>query len=310
MTISAKVIADSISSYGIRLTTMECRYPRMVHSEFNTHRVFSRNASSSRAIPVERLVQDVIDDPAMPVFWGKNKPGMQAVEELTGGEKEAAISKWLKARDDAVANARLLAGSGVHKQLVNRLIEPWCHIRVVVTSTEWANFYTLRRHPDAQPEMKALADAMWEAQQASTPKLLQPGEWHLPYVTDEDREIIKQKAYDSTKDCNFGCTIDEMDDWNEEPLRYLSAARCARTSYLTHDARKPNVDEDLKLCERLLGSGHMSPFEHQGTPDSKPYYNSIWNDRRNKWENQRKHGNLVGWIQYRHTLPNESTKDR
>jgi thymidylate synthase ThyX len=292
MTISAKVIEDSISSYGICLTTMECRYPRMVHSEFNTHRVFSRNASSSRAIPVDRLIQDVIDDPAMPVFWGKNKPGMQAIEELTGGEKEAAISKWLKARDDAVANARLLAGSGVHKQLVNRIIESWCHIRVVVTSTEWANFYALRRHPDAQPEMKALADAMWEAKQASKPKLLQPGEWHLPYVLEEEIQ-----AHGGLTD-PFGA------------LRKLSAARCARTSYLTHDARKPNVDEDVKLCERLLGSGHMSPFEHQGTPDSKPYYNSIWKYRRNKWKNQHKHGNLVGWIQYRHTLPNESIKDR
>lgn len=131
----------------------------------------SRNASSSRAIPVERLVQDVLDDPAMPVFWGKNQKGMQAAEELAGKDREAAVDYWLEARDYVVDQARALARLGAHKQIVNRVVEPWCHIRVVVTATDWANFFALRRHPDAQPEMRALADASSAGAQGVAPTL-------------------------------------------------------------------------------------------------------------------------------------------
>ena len=154
MTITAKIIADSISPAGARLTTLQLRYPRFIHAEFMTHRMFSRNASSSRAIPVERLIQDVLDDPAMPVFWGKNQPGMQAREDhhaLVGGEgvsgydhfddsitREAA---WLISRGIAIQHAREFAKAGYHKQIVNRLLEPFSHINVVVTATEWENFF-------------------------------------------------------------------------------------------------------------------------------------------------------------------------
>jgi thymidylate synthase ThyX len=278
MSINAVVIADSISPQGIRLTTMQTRYPKFCHGEVMTHRVFSRNASSSRAIPVERLIQDIIDDPAIPSFSGVNKPGMQAGEPLTEDEREYLISEWLQGRDEAVARARRMAERRGAKQDINRLIEPWVHINTLISSTEWANFYALRRHPDAQPEIKALADAMYTAQQASTPRLLLPGEWHLPYAT----EMLTRSDP----------TI---------PIK-LSVARCARVSYLTHDMREPNIEEDLRLYDRLVGSVplHASPAEHQATPDS------VYID----WANPREHGNFVGWRQYRHMLPNESIKDR
>jgi hypothetical protein len=333
MSQSARVIADSVSPQGIRLISVQARYPKFIHGEAKTHRVmsvgdrayelleevgvmdervFSRNASSSRAIPVSRMIQDVIDDPVMPIYWGKNQPGMQATVEMTGGEREAVIAKWLKARDDAVANARLLAGSNVHKQLVNRVIEPWAHINVLITSTEWANFFALRRHSAAQPEMRALADSIHEAIEVSTPRLLRPHQWHLPYVTETDWEPCAKIANFSAEQGNL--------------LIKLSVARCARLSYLTHDGRSPNVEEDLALYDRLVGSEplHASPAEHQATPDDLTnikldmYVPSEEDMAQRKmsmsmtanWANPAEHGNLVGWRQYRKMLPNESVSDR
>ena len=301
MTITAKIIADSVSQMGVRLTTMQLRYPRIVHSEFMTHRMFSRNASSSRAIPVERLIQDVMDDPAMPVFWGKNQPGMQAAEELEGRVLHSVKSHWLMARDTAVYHARMMVADGAHKQIVNRLLEPWCHINVVVTATDWSNFFALRRHPDAQPEMRALADAMWEAREASAPKLLVPGQWHLPYVQISDMC--------NRWDVDPG-TIVPAHVWDEAIK--LSVARCARVSYLTHEGKPPNVVDDLRLYDRLIGSTplHASPAEHQATPDTcattlaDSKYGII------AWQNLHQHGNLHGWRQYRKMLPNECVRDR
>lgn len=141
MTISAIVIADTISPAGKRITTLQLRYPRMVHSEFMTHRVFSRNASSSRAIPVERLIEDVLRDTAMPIHWGKNQPGMQARKKhdapvLLDGTFVSNENAWLAARDQAIEAARAFTKAGYHKQIVNRLLEPFAHINVVVTATE------------------------------------------------------------------------------------------------------------------------------------------------------------------------------
>lgn len=274
MTISAKIITDSVSPQGIRLTTMQLRYPKFIHGEFMTHRVFSRNASSSRAIPVARMIQDVIDDPAMPVFWGKNQKGMQAQEELEGESLVNVRSEWFGARDIAFETAQAMDLLGAHKQIVNRVLEPYMNINVVCTATEWANFYALRRHEDAQPEMKALADAMWAAQQASEPALLQPGEWHLPYVLPEEIED--------------GGTIADPTG----ALRLISTARCARVSYLTHDGRKPDVSADLDLAHRLIGSQplHASPAEHQAMPAVRASH---------------RNGNLQGWDQFRKTLPGE-----
>lgn len=286
MTITAKIIADSISPQGIRLTTMQLRYPRFIHAEFMTHRVFSRNASSSRAVPVKKLIEDVRRDPAHPIHWGMNQPGMQSREELKASERVQTERAWVAAMNEAITCAELMVEAGAHKQIVNRLLEPFSHINVVVTATEWANFYALRRHEDAQPEIKALADAMWDAQQTSKPNLLQPGVWHLPYVTE-------QEWHDTIR------SVFAVDD-----LKKVSVARCARVSYTTHDGKPTTIEEDLALYDRLVGSQplHASPAEHQATPDQEGYDIAF---ERKYWCCPERHGNFRGWIQYRKTLPGE-----
>jgi len=287
MTISAKVICDSISPDDIRLTTLQLRYPRFIHAEFMTHRAFSRNASSSRAVPVEKLIQDVIDDPVYPSFWGKNQPGMQARGELDETAMSNAIRLWEDQRQDACNTAQWMHEHGAHKQIVNRLLEPFSHINVVVSATDWANFFALRRHPDAQPEMKLLADAIYEARAASQPTRLYAGRWHLPYVLVEDAHSL-----DWSDDRTIGNAIK------------CSVARCARTSYLTHDQKPPDIEADLALYARLVGAEplHASPAEHQATPD----HHGKWHDR---WQHPTQHGNFRGWIQYRKTLFNECVHD-
>lgn len=344
MTILAKVIADSVGPKTRRLTTFQLTYPRFIHSEFMTHRQFSRNASSSRAIPVERQIEMVVKNPAMPIHWGKNQPGMQALKENTALVHIPAFvpkfpdlydddqhkyrkttwpvspeDAWLDARDRAVEIARAYAASGYHKQVVNRLLEPFAHISVVCTASQYDNFFALRRHPDAQPEIKALADAMYDAMMHSEPKELEWGHWHLPYIVDEDRFRIR------TMDIQGAIREGLLDDLSEDPvflrsnanrdipeetarenaiLVRLSVARCARVSYMTHEGRRPALEQDLKLYKRLVGAQplHASPAEHQATPDAL-----IWNEAGLKdWENPHLHGNLRGgWIQYRKLLPGE-----
>ena len=258
--ISAKVIADSVGAdNGIRLTTLELEYPRFIHSEFMTHRVFSRNASSSRAIPVEKMIERVSSDPAMPVEWGSNQPGMQAGAEVD--DIRAATESWRYAAYDAVLWAKVLNTRGLHKQIVNRVLEPFSWIKVLVTATEWHNFFELRDHPDAQPEIRVLAIAMREAMADSEPEALRFDEWHLPYVTDNE---------------NVNAAHD---------LRRISAARCARVSYLNHDQSAPSVTKDLALFYRLVGGRplHASPLEHQAIPDYNPVFTR----------------NFRGWIQHR-----------
>lgn len=249
----AKIILDSINEAGNRLTTFQLRYPRFIHSELMTHRVFSRNAMSSRAVPVAKMIAQVRDNPAKPVHWGMNKSGMQATEEVPTASAEHL---WHKAAELAAGVAEQMVELGLHKQVANRILEPFQWMNTIVTATDWDNFYALRAHPDAQPEFQKLAVMMLEAQEASTPGLLLPGQWHLPYVKEED------SPYD---------------------LRKISAARCARVSYLTHDGAEPSAQADLALFERLAGGVplHASPLEHQATPGTTDT------------------GNLTGWTQFR-----------
>ena len=299
-TIMAKVIADSLSQAGIRLTTLQLRYPRFIHAEFMTHRVFSRNASSSRAIPVDRLIADVELDPAMPMHWGRNRPGMQAREELAPTARVMAEFDWRQAARNAVRQAAKLKELGCHKQLVNRILEPYSHINVVVTATDWDNFFSLRRHKDAQPEMQALAEAMFEALTESTPRPLEPGTWHLPYVTDEEWAAVLAPFHETwvrdTGELIESFPLGEGDREIHGPLIKLSVARCARVSYLTHDGAKPAHEADLALFDRLMKAEprHASPAEHQATPDH------AWVDPKGwGWEHPELHGNLVGWVQFR-----------
>lgn len=268
--ITAKVIADSVSEIGVRVTTLQLLYPRFIHSEFMTHRVFSRNASSSRAIPVSKIIDSIKHDPAMPVSWGKNQKGMQAGEEVDYETYRKAEAVWLAGRDAAVVTAKALIELGIHKQIANRVLEPWAHISVIVTATEWRNFFELRDHKDAQPEIAQLARVIKVAMDESKPKTLVHGAWHLPYVTDQD--ILDVKAYAATQ---WATNTDQCQRQFPDLARmeeYLtlqvSAARCARVSYNTHEGKRPLVLDDITLAERLSSSKHMSPFEHQATPCS------------------------------------------
>lgn len=298
MTITVKMIADSISGFGQRITTMQLRYPRFIHAEFMTHRVFSRNASSSRAIPVAKIIEDIQKDPAIPVHWGANQPGMQAREELNAEGKLIASLHWLDAMDKVILEVKELTKLGLHKQVANRLLEPWSHINVVVTATSFANFFALRCHPDAQPEIKQLAETMEHAMLLSQPRLLSPGEWHLPYADDSETYTAAMRYG------QHGRITRDMPGREEinGVLRKVSTGRCARVSYLTHDGRPTTVEEDVDLHNKLVVAVplHASPAEHQATPDE-----GIQSGFKIQWLHPQDHGNFVGWRQYRKMLPGE-----
>lgn len=292
MTIQVKIVADSVNEslppWLRRITTFQLKYPRFIHPEIMTYRIWSRNASSSRAVPVERMIADILEDTAMPVHWGKNQKGMQAREELSALEIEKAKSTWFRARDKAIIEAQELIKIGAHKQIVNRILEPFAHISVVLTATNFDNCFHQRRHADAQPEFKVLADSMFDALASSTPKILKHGMWHFPYVTDEERSRVGD---------------DGLLIYSNDKLTKMSVARCARVSYLTHDGATPSYAADAALYDRLVGSSplHASPAEHQAQ--------ALIYDVCDPTYTRRAHlgGNLgPGWLQYRKTLPNEN----
>lgn len=291
MTIKAEVILGSRTEHAPTLWTIMARYPKFIHGELMTHRDFSRNASSSRAIPVPKMIKDVYDDPVYPSHWGANQRGMQAGEEchemITNprtGERFSREMSWDEARIRAVEMAQAFADAGYHKQIVNRLLEPFCHINVLISSTNWSNFFVLRDHPAAQPEIQILAREIKDAMDRYEPRLLMPGEWHLPYVRDEEMLVLQNSAPNQ----------EEL----LRTLRLISTARCARVSYRTQEGRDPMMTEDLSLAERLLGTVplHASPAEHQASPDTP-------NPR--GWDYPELHGNFEGWVQHRKTLPGE-----
>jgi len=269
MPFSARVLLDSVSPAGVRLTTMEARYPRFIHSELMTHRMFSRNAGSSRALPVRKMIDAVRCDPAMPISWGRNRAGMQALEALEDDARELAQVEWRLALDDALRHAEKLAKTNLHKQLVNRILEPFAWITVIITATEWANFFTQRTHEDAQPELKHIATLMLDAYRESKPRALALDEWHTPLILADEEAALPL-----------------------EQRRKISVARSARVSYLTHDGSRDHA-KDLELYERLVeggANGHWSPFEHVATPL----------DSACEWS-----GNFRGWQQYRKRFAQE-----
>lgn len=291
--ISAKIVADSIGPNDVRLTTFVLTYPRFIHAEFMTHRVFSRNASSSRAIPVKKQIQMVIDNPVIPLAFTKNKAGMQGGEALTGEQEELAVATWLAARNAAVLHAQALCDQEVHKQYANRVLEPFAHITVVATATDLDNFFTLRCHYMAQPEINVLATEMLKEFEASVPKVRVAGSWHLPFIEELTPEV--SKGWDTEKALIPNLPQALIDDNVEVAIR-RSVARCARVSYLNHEGKNPTLAEDLQLYDRLLGSApiHASPAEHQAMATDEIMARS---------------GNLRGWIQYRKTLENENVTE-
>lgn len=264
----ARVVADSISPWGSRLTTIEATFHRFVLAEFNTHRVFSRNSASSRAIPVRKQLERVRNTPAIPVEWRAEKPGMQGGELLTGADAVEAERQWLIGRNAAVSVAENLLKTGVHKSRVNRVLEPYLWHTVIVTATEWDGFWRQRVSPLAEPEIRVVAEAMLSAYNLSEPKQLEVDDWHLPYIHEQD----------------WWETDAQLD-----LLRKISVARCARVSYLTHDGKR-SLDKDIELYERLVSADpmHASPLEHVATPADPEHMAPL--------------GNFFGWRQLRHDV--------
>lgn len=237
MSISAKIILDSVNPFGERITTWILTYPRFIHAEFMTHRVFSRNASSSRAIPIGKALESVAANPAVPEYWGANQKGMQAAVELEGEALAHAKEIWQQSCDAAIKTVQALDQLSVHKQIASRIVEPWNHITVLATATDYTNFFSLRAHKDAQPEFQVLAYTMLKAYVTNVPKKMTWGEWHIP----------------------FG---EQMPDGitTEDALK-VATARAARLSYKTFEGII-DVAKDIELHDRLAQSGHWSPFEH------------------------------------------------
>lgn len=310
--IKATIIADSLSPDYNRITSFELEMPRFIWAEMLTHRLFSRNAASSRAIPVAKILDQVRNDPAMPSYWGASQSGMQAGEEIR--DISSAKVVWQNAAYNAAEESENLHDLGLHKQHANRITEPFQHYKVVLTATEFDNFFHLRNHPDAQPEIQLLAQSMLDALSNSTPKGLSPGEWHLPYIT--------------TTKSSLGITYTDVDGTEltlEQALK-VSSSCCAQVSYrvLDHSLSKAEAIYDKLVFSTPV---HASPFEHQATPMNQDplliRYNNVeggyfeeaskfsnfdydWQDgvthmdrNGNYWS-----GNFQGWIQHRQLIAN------
>lgn len=294
---SAKILLDSVSSRGHRLTSFECRFPRIILAEWNTHRLFARNSASSRAIPIEKMIRMVTENPYVPTTWGKNQKGMQAAEEILGEDAVHCEAAWLKARDGAVEQAQALLALGIHKQTTNRLLEPFLWHTIINTATEYSNFYGLRAHKDAHPDIRIVALLMKELHGTSTPQLLADSQWHTPYAETHE---------------TYGTEYD---------LRKVTAGRAARISYLTHEGKKDPL-ADIALHDRLLASGHMSPLEHAARPMNDEEYNHWFEQPKVVWkETERRFTQVIdddgepvwshfcgpyqGWVSYRKHIEHE-----
>jgi hypothetical protein len=253
-----KLIRDSIAN-GIRICTFVLVYPRFIHSEFLKHRVLTNNAASSRAIPTKAIIQNLRDDPAEIIWWGKNMSGMQAKEELSGIQLRLAKFGWATARELMILCARFMNAIGLHKQIANRVLEPFQNIRTVTTGTEWNNFMALRNHPDAQPEFQLLASMMKSAMDSSKPEVLQSGDWHIPYVKSIWANGVQLFQIETS---DGGIASKHILPVSLEEALKISASMAAQESYRKSD---PSLEKAEAIWERLVGQMpvHASPTEHQ-----------------------------------------------
>jgi len=288
--IKAEIVADSFNNLsGDRLTTFVVQFPRIVLAEFNTHRALSRNSASSRAIPFEKMLEKVMTNPFIPIRWMKDHKGMQGNEFFEGlDDKQELDAWWLGARDKAVAFAKDMSSFGVTKQFVNRLLEPFMWHTVIVTATEWENFFALRAHPAAEIHIQKLADLMLEAYNKSTPKRLEAGEFHIPFGDNFDDDRICRECGDKDDGTPY-------EEWLEQRKIEIATARCARVSYLNYEGND-DYAADIVLHDRLKDMGHWSPFEHCAKAMQKPAFS---------WQS----GNFVGFDQYRKTFIGENKID-
>ncbi|ACL81376.1 N4 gp30-like protein [Sulfitobacter phage EE36phi1] len=283
------ILASATNTGSPPIYSIRMRYPRPIHGEIMTHRVFGRNARSSRAVPVQTMLNEVRTIPYVPWHWGKNQKGMQASEECNQAlifkdfeNQDLILSReeaWLAARDAAVMYAEAFMTAGYHKQNPNRLLEPFSWIDTLITATQWQNFLWLRQHHAAEPHLQDLANLVAEAMQYCTVQHLEHGEWHLPYISEEEKRL-----------------------YHTDVLKKLSAARCARISYKPFNG-EASIEAELDRYNLLVTDErvHASPLEHQATPDDWIPTIPI----SGKWEAPDLHGNLTQWIQHRKLIPNE-----
>jgi thymidylate synthase ThyX len=305
MSYDAKILADSISPAGHRVTTLQVTFPRLILAEFNTHRVLSRNSASSRAVPIERRIAAVEESPFIPEQFGRNQPGMQAQTALSDSEAGAALGAWVGAAKTAIGWAKELKEIGVHKQLANRILEPFSWHTVICTSTEWANWDALRISKMAQPEMFKIASMMREVRLASTPEPVEYGDWHLPLIKRIPMGVVGGGAKDVGE--AYWLRSNGFD-----PIK-VCVGRCAAVSYERQDAT--TAEKASAICDKLRADGHMSPFEHALRPMTAHELRLFrqedleWNGR--EWmlgPQQLRHflGNVEGWVQFRKLLPGEA----
>ncbi len=333
MTISAKILADSISVLGQRITTFELEYPRYIHSELMTFRLASKNSSSSRALPIQTANNLIRNNTAMPSHWGKAQKGMQADEECVNylERQELMLSDdgnpilnidgtfvtytkhisrenlWLEARDAALEYADIFKDLGYHKQIINRLTEPYSHIKVCLTATDFGNWFWLRNDKAAQPEIMYLAQAMLRELESSLPKVLATGSWHLPYYNNgiwEPKNVAD--AVCTNEQLIDGIIPEDVFDSHGVSLNdalMISASCCAQTSYRKTD---DSLEKSKDIYNKLVGMDppHFSPFEHQATPmDNSFNFNNVGVTHLDRYGNYWS-GNFKKWIQYRQLLMN------
>jgi hypothetical protein len=291
--IEAKIIADSLGPFGDRIITYVLTFPRIVLAEFNTHRALSRNSASSRAIPFRKMVEMVEKNPFIPIRWMKEHTGMQGTEYIDEARADIAKVEWLGARREAIKAATILSRElEVSKQICNRLLEPFMWHTCIATGTEWENFFALRAHPDAEIHIQDLAFKMLEAANASTPKQLKEGDWHIPFGdTFDEGRLYGLYSGRMIGDEPYFSSIQEL------KLK-IATARCARVSYLNFEG-KDDYKTDIELYDRLLKAGHMSPFEHCAYVMNSDEYKLF-----DGWK-----GNFRGFYQLRHSIPNENKTD-
>jgi thymidylate synthase ThyX len=275
MSYAVEVLADSISM-NVRCLSFLVTFPRFILAEVNTHRMLSRNSASSRAIPVERRIAQVRENPFVPEAFTVNRRGMQADAVLDDRDGSKARDAWLRARDAAVEQAERLVDFGVHKQHANRLLEPFCWHTAVMTATDWDNFFALRCHKNAQPEMQIIAKMMRDKMHDSEPVELKYGEWHLPFV---DYVVFDSEGSPSNNP--------ERALPIEQQLS-ISVARCAAVSYERQSVVK-SIAEYAQRHDQMASLAHWSPFEHQAMcVHGHLWPPSYWGNFRHPWKQYRK----------------------
>jgi thymidylate synthase ThyX len=296
--IKAEVIKDSYNpDFDSRITTMVIEYPRIILSELNTHRVLSKNSSSSRAVPVKKMLELIASNPAMPVRFGDNQPGMQDKGE-NSKNSEAAKVLWIEAAKSSASYVKVMHDMNIHKQVCNRLIEPFQMMKTCITATQWSNFFNLRLHTDADPTIYALAEAMKSAMNSSNPVELKEGEWYVPFVN-EVRVEGNQVFYDQD---GFQISV--------EDALMISCSCSAQTSYRLNDY---SLEKAKIIYDKLINSkpAHSSPTEHCAMPITRKTSNpldyfgvkGVTHIDRNLVPCS---GNFHGWVQYRQLIPDNA----